>query len=160
MTAQDVLFSYEILRDEGLPSFRASLPLTIADAEVLDDRRIRFNFNPDAPLRDRVQSAGGLPVFSEASHIASGLAFEDSRLEPLIGSGPYVLGEVDPGNRVVYTRNRDYWGDDLWITKVRNNFDTHPHRILRRQLGRVRGLHCRKLHVPAGKQLSGLGQQL
>ncbi len=124
MTARDVLFSYEILRDEGLPSFRATLPLTISGAEILDDRRIRFDFNPEAPLRDRIQTAGGLPVFSEASHIASGLAFEDSRLEPLVGSGPYVLGDVDPGNRIVYIRDRDYWGDDLWLTRGRNNFDS------------------------------------
>ena len=124
VTADDALFSYEILRDEGLPSFRASIPLTIASAEVLDERRIRFDFNPEAPLRGRIQSAGGLPVFSRASHEASGLAFEDSRLEPLIGSGPYVLGEVEAGQRVVYTRNRDYWGDALPINIGRNNFDS------------------------------------
>ena len=45
VTADDVLFSYEILRDEGLPSFRANIPLTIDSAEVLDDRRTRFDFN-------------------------------------------------------------------------------------------------------------------
>ena len=124
VTADDALFSYEILRDEGLPSFRASIPLTIASAEVLDERRIRFDFNPEAPLRGRIQSAGGLPVFSRASHEASGLAFEDSRLEPLIGSGPYTLAEVEPGQRVVYERNRDYWGNDLPINIGRNNFDS------------------------------------
>ncbi|WP_224816157.1 extracellular solute-binding protein [Hasllibacter sp. MH4015] len=124
MTAHDVLFTYEILRDEGLPSFRASIPLTIESAEVLDDRRIRYTFNPDAPLRDRIQSAGGLPVISQASHEASGLDFEESRLEPLIGSGPYVLGEVEPGQRVIYTRNENYWGDDLWINRGRNNFSS------------------------------------
>ena len=123
VTAQDALFSYEILRDEGLPSFRASIPLTIESAEVLDDRRIRYNFNPEAPLRGRIEAAGALVVFSEASHIASGLDFEDSRLEPLIGSGPYLLGDVEPGQRIVYARNRDYWGDDLPINQGRNNFD-------------------------------------
>ena len=124
MTAQDVMFSYEILRDEGLPSFRANIPNTIASAEVIDDASIRFDFNPDSPVRDRIQTAGGLPVFSQASHEASGLAFEDSRLEPLVGSGAYTLGEVVPGQRVVFVRNRDYWGDDLWITRGRNNFDS------------------------------------
>lgn len=122
ITSQDVLFSYEILRDEGLPSFRASIPRTIASAEVIDDRSIRFDFNPDAPLRGRIEAAGGLPVFSEASHIAAGIPFEDSRLEPLVGSGPYVLGEVEPGQRVIYTRNPDYWGDDIWLTQGRNNY--------------------------------------
>ena len=124
VTADDALFSSAILRDEGLPSFRASIPLTIASAEVLDERRIRFDFNPDAPLRGRIQAAGGLPVFSRASHDPSGLAFEDSRLEPLIGSGPYTLAEVEPGQRVVYERNRDYWGNDLPINIGRNNFDS------------------------------------
>ena len=97
VTADDVLFSYEILRDEGLPSFRANIPLTLAGAEVLDARRIRFDFNPDSQLRGRIEAAGGLPVFSRASHEASGLPFSDSRLTPLVGSGPYVLGTVDTG---------------------------------------------------------------
>ncbi|MBF9046004.1 ABC transporter substrate-binding protein [Rhodobacterales bacterium LSUCC0031] len=124
MTADDVLFSYEILRDEGLPSFRASIPLTIAGAEVLDDRRIRFDFNPESQLRGRIESAGGLPVFSRASHEASGLPFSDNRLIPLTGSGPYVLGDVDPGRSTVFVRNPDYWGRDLPINRGRHNFDS------------------------------------
>ena len=123
VTADDVLFSYEVLRDEGLPSFRASIPRTVAGAEVLDDRRIRFDFVEDSPRRVRIGSAGGLPVFSRASHEESGLAFSDPRLDPLIGSGPYMLGEVVSGQRVVYERNADYWGDDLPINVGRNNFD-------------------------------------
>ncbi|BDW86825.1 extracellular solute-binding protein [Roseicyclus marinus] len=124
VTAQDVLFSYEILRDEGLPSFRANIPLTIAGAEVLDDRRIRFDFNPDSQLRGRIEAAGSLPVFSQASHIASGLDFNESRLTPLVGSGPYVVGRIDPGRATVFTRNRDYWGNDLPINRGRHNFDS------------------------------------
>jgi microcin C transport system substrate-binding protein len=124
VTADDALFSYEILRDEGLPSFRANIPNTIASAEVLDERRIRFDFNPESQLRGRIEAAGGLPVFSRASHEASGLDFEDSRLEPLTGSGPYVLGSVDPGRSVVFERNRDYWGNDLPLNVGRHNFDS------------------------------------
>ena len=124
VTADDVLFSYEILRDEGLPSFRANIPLTLAGAEVLDARRIRFDFNPDSQLRGRIEAAGGLPVFSRASHEASGLPFSDSRLTPLVGSGPYVLGTVDPGRSTVFTRNPDYWGHDLPINRGRHNFDS------------------------------------
>ena len=124
LTAQDALFSFEILRDEGLPSFRASIIKTIASAEVIDDKRIKFTFKEDAPLRGRIESAGGLPVFSQASHEASGIPFEDSRLEPLIGSGAYTLGELDVGNKVVYVRNPDYWGQDLPLMIGRNNFDS------------------------------------
>ncbi len=124
VTAQDVLFSYEILRDEGLPSFRANLPNTIDGAVVLDDRRIRFDFNPDSQVRGRIGTAGGLPVFSEASHAASGRGFDESRLEPLTGSGPYIVGEIDPGRSTVFVRNPDYWGNDLPINQGRHNFDS------------------------------------
>ena len=124
VTAEDVLFSYEILRDEGLPSFRASIGLTLAGAEALDDRRIRFDFNPESPIRGRIDTAGGLPVFSRASHEASGLAFEDSRLEPLMGSGPYVVERIDVGERTIFRRNPDYWGYDLPINQGRHNYDT------------------------------------
>lgn len=124
VTADDVLFSYEILRDEGLPSFRANIPLTIAGAEVLDARTIRFDFNPDSQLRGRIEAAGGLPVFSRASHEASGLEFSASRLTPLVGSGPYVVERVDPGRATLFARNPDYWGRDLPINVGRHNFDS------------------------------------
>ena len=124
LTAHDALFSYEILRDEGLPSFRASITKTIEGAEVLDERRIRFTFVETAPVRGRIESAGGLPVFSKASHEASGLAFEESRLEPLTGSGPYVLETIDVGARTVFRRNPDYWANHLPIAQGRNNFDS------------------------------------
>ena len=123
LTADDALFSYEVLRDEGLPSFRAAIGLTIASAEVLDTLRIRFDFNPDAPMRGRIESAGGLPVFSRANHEASGRDFAESRLEPLMGSGPYVLDTVEVGERVIFRRNRDYWGNDLPINQGRHNFE-------------------------------------
>lgn len=122
VTADDVVFSYEILRDEGLPSFRASIGLTLASAEVLEDGRVRFDFNPDAPLRGRIDSAGGLPVFSRASHEASGLDFDESRLEPLMGSGPYVVDRIDVGERTIFRRNPDYWGNDLPINQGRHNY--------------------------------------
>ncbi len=124
LTAHDAKFSYEILRDEGLPSFRASIAKTIAGAEILDDRRIKFTFVETAPIRGRIEAAGGLPVISKASHEASGISFEESRLEPLTGSGAYVLDSMDVGARTVFRRNPDYWANDLPITKGRNNFDT------------------------------------
>ena len=124
VTARDVQFSYEILRDEGLPSFRANIPLTIAGSQVIDERTIRFDFNPESQLRGRIEAAGSLPVFSEASHVASGRAFNESRLTPLVGSGPYVVDRIDPGRATVFRRNRDYWGNDLPINRGRHNFDT------------------------------------
>lgn len=123
VTADDVLFSFEILRDKGLSSFRAVIAQQIASAEVLDTRRIRFTFMPDYPRRDVIQSAGGLPVFSKADYIAQGRDLEESSDKPFVGSGPYVFDSADQGRRVVWRRNPDYWGADLPINRGRNNFD-------------------------------------
>ena len=122
--AEDVLFSYEVFRDQGLPSFRVVLPQTIASAEVVDDDTIRFTFTEDAPMRNRIESAGGLPVLQKAWFEEGGYRLDESRLEPAIGSGPYALDSHDVGQQVVYRRNPDYWGADLPINVGRNNYDT------------------------------------
>jgi len=123
LTAADVVFSYEILRDKGLPSFRAQLARKVAVAEALDDRRVRFVFAAGIPTRDLILDVGALPVFSQAHYEANDRDFEDSTLEPLLGSGPYVLGRMDVGQTVVYARDPDWWGADLPINRGRYNFD-------------------------------------
>lgn len=123
VTADDVIFSYDLLREKGLPSFRAQLALKVDVAEALDDRRVRFKFKEGIPTRDLIQDVGGLPVFSQAFFEDNDRDFEESSLVPLLGSGPYVLGRMDVGQTVVYDRDPDYWGADLPINIGRNNFD-------------------------------------
>ncbi|WP_438811066.1 extracellular solute-binding protein [Rhodobacter flavimaris] len=123
MTAEDVLFSYEIFRDKGLSSFRAVVSQQIASAEVLDARRIKFTFTPDYPRRDIIQAAGGLPVLSKAQFERDGLDLEKASDKVLMGSGPYMFDSAKDGRTVVWKRNPDYWGEDLPINRGRSNFD-------------------------------------
>ena len=123
LTAADVVFSYEILRDKGLPSFRAVIQKQIESAEALGPHRVKFTFKTGIPTRDLPQTAGGLPIFSKAYYETSGADFEESTLTPGVGSGPYVLDSLDVGQQIVYRRNPDYWGKDLPINRGRHNFD-------------------------------------
>lgn len=123
MTAADVLFSYEQLRDKGLSSFRTVIAQMVAGAEVLDDRRIRFTFTPDYPRRDVIQAAGGLPVFSKADFEKNHRDLAQSSNLPFVGSGPYMFDSADIGRSVTWKRNPDYWGEALPINVGRNNFD-------------------------------------
>ena len=123
LTADDVVFSYEILRDKGLPSFRAVIQKQVESAEVLGPHRVKFTFKEGEPTRDLPQTVGGLPIFSKAYYEASGADFEASTLTPGLGSGPYVLDSLEVGQQIVYRRNPDYWGKDLPINKGRHNFD-------------------------------------
>ncbi len=123
LTAEDVLFSYELFRDQGLPSFSAVLKQQVAGAEVLDPLRIRFTFAEEAPKRDVIDMVGGLPVMSKAWFEATGARLDESRMEPALGSGPYVLDSYDVNERITYRRNPDYWGADLPLNRGRHNFD-------------------------------------
>ncbi|RWR14382.1 extracellular solute-binding protein [Paenirhodobacter populi] len=123
LTAEDVLFSYEQLRDKGLSSFRAVVTQQVASAEVLDEKRIKFTFTPDYPRRDIIQSVGSLPVFSKAQFERDGIDLERSSPKPFIGSGPYVFDSTRDGRTVAWKRNPDYWGATLPINVGRYNFD-------------------------------------
>jgi microcin C transport system substrate-binding protein len=123
LTANDVLFSYEALRDKGLSSFRVVIKQQVANAEVLDDHHIKFTFTPDYPRRDVIQSVGSLPIFSRADFEANDRDLEQTMQVPLVGSGPYVFDTADLNRNVIFRRNPDYWGADLPINKGRHNFD-------------------------------------
>ena len=123
LTTEDVLFSSDTFRDKGLSSYRTVVAQQIDSVEVLDDRRIRFNFKPDYPRRTIIQEAGSLPVLSRAQFERDGISLDRASNTPLIGSGPYMFGATRDGRSITWQRNPDYWGKDLPINIGRNNFD-------------------------------------
>ena len=123
LTSEDVLFSYELLKEKGLPSFRAVIEKEIETVKILNDHKIKFEFKKGVPTRDLPASAGSLPIFSKSYYETNDIDFEASTLEPALGSGPYVLDKMDVGQTIVYKKNPNYWGSNLSINKGRNNFD-------------------------------------
>ena len=123
LTAEDVSFSYKLFLTEGLVSFRAVLSKLVKKVEVLESNKIKFYFLEDAPLRDRIETVGGLPVFSQKWFTENEAGLDESRLEPALGTGPYVLDSYDINQEILYKRNGNYWARDLNFTKGRNNFD-------------------------------------
>ena len=123
LTSEDVLFSYELLKEKGLPSFRAVIEKEIETVTILNDHKIKFEFKKGVPTRDLPASAGSLPIFSKSYYETNNIDFEASTLEPALGSGPYVLDKMDVGQTIVYKKNPNYWGSNLSINKGRNNFD-------------------------------------
>ncbi|WP_099045663.1 extracellular solute-binding protein [Ruegeria profundi] len=126
VTAEDVVFSHNLLLDQGLKSYADAVRKRIPRAEALDDHRVKFYFAPDIPRRALISQVGGTPVFSKAWFEADpeNRRLDKSRLEPGIGSAPYLLDSYDINRRIVYKRNPDYWGDDINVNVGRNNYDT------------------------------------
>ncbi len=124
LTAEDVAFSYELFLNEGLLSFRTELSKVVKSVEVIDPHTIKFIFYTEGRSnRDDISLVGGLPVFSKAWFEETGSSLDESRLEPAVGSGPYLLHDLDINKRLVYKRNPDYWGWDIPVMVGRYNYD-------------------------------------
>lgn len=124
VTAHDVLFSHNLLLDEGLRSYAEAVRKRIPKAEVIDDHTIKFYFADGISRRSLIDQVGTVPVWSKKWYEESGAKLDESRLETSPGSGPYVIDDLDVNRRVVFKRNPDYWGADLPINRGRHNFDT------------------------------------
>ena len=109
-TADDVLFSYELFRDKGIPEYRSVANGKYESVEVLDPYRIKFTFTPGTSFRDMPAQAGSSPIFSRRDYEENKRDLEKSSLEPFLGTGPYVLDSFKPGQQIIYKRNPDYWG--------------------------------------------------
>ncbi|MEM1268349.1 MAG: extracellular solute-binding protein [Pseudomonadota bacterium] len=120
ITADDVVFSYEILLAEGLPSYQVTFQ-DFEAVEALDPRRVRFTFREGAATRELPMTAAGIPILSRAYW--EGRDFAETTLEPPLGSGPYRVKDVDIGRSISLERNPDYWGRDLPLKIGRHNYD-------------------------------------
>ena len=119
VTPQDVLFSWQLLRDHGRPNHRLYYG-KVAGAEIVGERTIRFDL-AGSNDRELPLILGLMPVLPR--HAINPDTFEESSLAAPIGSGPYVVGKVEPGKSVTLERNPDYWGRELAINRGFWNFD-------------------------------------
>jgi len=119
VTADDVIFSWQLLRDHGRPSYRTYYD-KVEKAEILDPRTVRFDF-PNANDRELPLILGLMPVL--AKHAINPETFENSTLTKPVGSGPYVVADLEVGKSVTLKRDPNYWGRDLPINRGLWNFD-------------------------------------
>lgn len=118
ITAGDVLFSYETLKQYGRPNMRRIYQL--ATPQVINDHAIKFTFG-EGYDRETVMIFALMPVLSKAYW--TGKNFDETTLTPMLSSGPYKITHVDPGRQIVLERVNDYWGKDLMFTRGQFNFD-------------------------------------
>ena len=119
VTADDVLFSWALLRDKGRPNYR-SYYSKVAKAEALDPLTVRFDFGGTQD-RELPLILGLMPILPR--HAIDPATFEETSMTAPIGSGPYRVSAVKPGASVTLTRNPDYWGRDLALNRGLWNFD-------------------------------------
>jgi peptide/nickel transport system substrate-binding protein len=119
VTAEDVLFSWELLKNRGRPNLRLYYG-KVSEAQALDASTVRFDLQ-GADDRELPLILGLMPILPK--HAIDVPTFEQTSLTAPIGSGPYRVSDVKAGASVTLTRNPDYWGKDINVNRGLWNFD-------------------------------------
>lgn len=118
VTVEDVIWSYETLGTSGHLRYR-TLWTQIESIEQSGPRSVRIRFAGDN--RELALIAGLRPILKKAQY--DDVAFTDAPMMAPIGTGPYLVGDFEPGRYVQFKRNPDYWGADLPLRRGTANFD-------------------------------------
>ena len=117
--AEDVAFSLTTLKTKGHPAI-GNLLRDMEAAEAEGDRMVVVRFAPNR-ARSAPLTVANLPILSKAYYTAH--AFDETSMEPPLGSGPYKVGKFEQGRYVEFERVKDWWGAKLPITRGQFNFD-------------------------------------
>lgn len=120
ITAHDVMFSFEALRDHGRPNMRRIYKL-VDKAEVKNDHEIYFHFG-EGYDRETIMIFAMMPVLSKTWW--SERKFDETLTDIPLLSGAYKIAANDTGRKITYERVPDYWAADLFVNKGHYNFNT------------------------------------
>ncbi len=119
LTTADVAFTFDLLKANGRPQQRDAFSRVHA-VTVIDPFSIRFDLSGSND-RELPLTLALMPVLPR--HHTNVSKFDDASLEIPIGSGPYTISEIRPGQRLTLRRNPDYWANDLPIMQGLFNFE-------------------------------------
>ena len=120
VTAEDVIWSHEILGTEGHGRYRGFYE-KVESVEETEPGKVRFTFNTED--QELALLAGLRPILKKAQY--EGVDFAESGgfdIVP-ITSSEYVIDDFEAGRFVSLVRNPDYWGADLPIKRGVGNLD-------------------------------------
>ena len=119
ISASDVVFSHALLSTKGRPFMRSHYS-KVSSAVALSPHTVRFTFAA-AGDREIPLIIALMPILAE--HAIDPETFDQTTLNKPIGSGPYVVGDLEPGRTLTLKRNPDYWAESHPVRRGTNNFD-------------------------------------
>lgn len=121
ITAADVKYSYDTLKADGHPDL--ALPLGVLDEVVIDDERtVTLVFDGTQSAQAILTISSAYPIFSSSYY--ADRTFDESTLEPPLGSGPYTVGRFNAGGFIEFERVEDYWARAIGTGAGQNHFQT------------------------------------
>ena len=121
VTVADVLWTFDAIKTKGSASWQSSYRHIVA-LEQTGPWSFKFHFSDTVEKTPQliIQTAGFAPL---PKHDWQERRFDATTIEPLLGNGPYRIGAVDVGHKIVLERVPDYWGRELAVNAGHFNFD-------------------------------------
>ena len=120
LTVDDVIYSFELIRDKSSPSFQ----VYVADIEKVEKtgrNTVRFTYRNAGDRSNIYNLATQFPIL--AKHYWEKRDFSQPTTDIPVQSTPYAIAKVDVGNSIILRRDVNYWGKDLPVNIGRYNFD-------------------------------------
>jgi peptide/nickel transport system substrate-binding protein len=107
LTAQDVVFSINRIKNPDVASPRAGDFAVVESVEATDERTVVFTLSqPFSPLLAKL-------AFSTNAILSEAVVTENGDAQQVVvGTGPFRFVEYLPQTRMVLERNPDFWGTD------------------------------------------------
>jgi peptide/nickel transport system substrate-binding protein len=118
VTVDDVIWSFETLGSIGHPRYVKSFA-KVSKIEKTGPRSVRLS--SDSGDQELPLILGLRPILRKADF--EGRAFDESGMEALTGSGPYIVDKFEAGRYIQFKRNPDYWGNAVGFNVGRHNAD-------------------------------------
>ncbi len=119
ITADDVIFTFNTLKEKGRPNMRRVYGL-VKDVEKRDNLTVHFALG-EGYDRETIMIIAMMPVLSKAWW--ENKDFNTTMLEIPNTNGAYKITSIDPGRKIIYERDKNYWAKDLFVNKGQFNFD-------------------------------------
>ncbi|MEZ5816690.1 MAG: extracellular solute-binding protein [Hyphomicrobiaceae bacterium] len=119
VTTDDVLFSWRLLKEKGQPYHRAhygAIARAFSPAAGIVRFEVGEHGNRETPLLVAL-----MPILPH--HKINPATFAETTLEVPVGSGPYVVSDIDTGRSLTFERNPNWWARNKPTTRGRYNFD-------------------------------------
>ena len=121
VTADDVLFSFNSLIKKGAPIYKIYYS-DVDRVEKINTHHVRFYFKKGVQNRE-------LPLILSQFKVFSSKQFKDKdfatpSLDPMLGTGPYIISSFEPNKFVELKRNKNYWAKNIPSRVGYYNFDT------------------------------------
>ena len=119
VTAEDVKYSFDAFQTKSNPGLQMYLS-DLDQTEVLSKYQVKMRFKSDNNAEMPLILAQ-MPIYSKKDWAKKD--FTRITMQPILGSGPYLIDRIDAGRSVTYKRNPNYWAKDLPVNTGRYNFD-------------------------------------